>query len=143
VGESSEWATVVNGAEENRPNFYKAVDRKPLFSALYGIYTVTLNELKVSAQAGQSGAVNKTSLESRVLDDNFQEVKRRMRHFSNDTSQTAKKSNKSVPTSTAVKLPPKPVLTRNFFAPLTTTDMGTGTTGAGQSTAAGSPQKIA
>jgi phosphatidate phosphatase PAH1 len=60
------------------------------------MYTVTMNELKavlkVSAQAGQSGAVNKTSVKSMVQDDDFREVKRRKRHNSNDTSQTAKKS---------------------------------------------------
>jgi hypothetical protein len=40
------------------------------------MYAVTLSEqkavLKVSAQAGQSGAVNKTSVESTAQDDDFQ-----------------------------------------------------------------------
>jgi hypothetical protein len=53
------------------------------------MYAVTLNELKVivkvSTHAGQSGAVNKTSVESTVQDDDFQEVKRRTRHTSNNT----------------------------------------------------------
>jgi hypothetical protein len=62
--------------------------------------------------------------------DDFQEVNRCKRHVSNNTSQTAKKSTKSVPTSAAVMLPPKSVLTGNFFAPLRTTDMNTETTGA-------------
>jgi hypothetical protein len=43
------------------------------------MYTVTLNELKavlrVSAQAGQSGAVNKASVESMALDNGFQKLK--------------------------------------------------------------------
>jgi hypothetical protein len=43
------------------------------------MYTVTLNELKavqkVSAQEGQIGAVNKTSVESTTQDDDFQEVR--------------------------------------------------------------------
>jgi hypothetical protein len=68
VGEISEWTPVVNSVEENRANFCKAVDGKLLFSALYVVYPVTLNEmkavLKVSAQAAQSGAVNRTSGES-------------------------------------------------------------------------------
>jgi hypothetical protein len=67
VGESSEWTTIANSVEENRSNFCKILDVKPLFGALYGMYTVTLNELKavmkVSAQAGQNGGVNKTSVE--------------------------------------------------------------------------------
>jgi hypothetical protein len=47
------------------------------------MYAVTLNELKAvlnvlkaSAQAGQSGTVNKTSVESAAQDNNFQKVKR-------------------------------------------------------------------
>jgi hypothetical protein len=93
VGESSEWTSVVNGAEENRANFRKGLDGKPLFSALYIMYMVTLNEMK--------------------------------RHISNNTSQRAKKSAKPVLTSAAIKLPLEIVLTRNFFAPLRTTDMDT------------------
>jgi hypothetical protein len=97
------------------------------------MYTVTMNELKavmkVNAQAVQSGAVNKTSVESMAQDDNFQKAKRRKRHISNNTSQTAKKSTKVVPTSAVIKLPPKAVLTHNFVVPLRTTDMDTGTTG--------------
>jgi hypothetical protein len=124
----------VNRLEENRPNFCKAADGKPHFSPPYGRYTVTLNELKaalkVSAQTGKSGAVNKTSVESMAQDDDFREVKRRKRETSNDTSHTTKKSLKLVPTSAAVKLPPKAVLTRDFFALLRTTDIDTKTTGA-------------
>jgi hypothetical protein len=49
---------------------------------------------------------------------NFQEVKKFKRHTSNNTSQTAMKSPTPVPTSAAVKLPPKTVLNCNFFPPL-------------------------
>jgi hypothetical protein len=69
-------------------------------------------------------------VESTAQDDDFQEVKICKRHVSNDTSQTAKKSTKSVPITTAVKQPPKAVSTRNFFALLRTNDMNTETTGA-------------
>jgi hypothetical protein len=67
----------------------------------------------VSALEGQSGALNKTSVESAVQEDDFREVKRRKRHICNDTSETAKKSTKPVPTTAAVKLPQKAVLTRD------------------------------
>jgi hypothetical protein len=69
-------------------------------------------------------------VESTAQDEGFQEVKRRKKHISNVTSQTAKKLTKPVPTSGAVKLPLKAVLTRNFFTPLRTNDMDTETTGA-------------
>jgi hypothetical protein len=113
--------------EVNKAKFYKFLDGKLLFSALYGMYTVTLKELKavlmVYAQAGQSGAVNKTSVESKAQEDNFQQVKRCKRHISNYNSETAMKSTKLVPISTALKQPPKAVSTHTFFAPLRTNDM--------------------
>jgi hypothetical protein len=89
VEESSEWTSIVNSAEENRTNFCKGLDGKPLFGALYSMCTVTLNEfkaiLKVSAQAGQTGVVNRTSVESTAKDGDFLEVNRCKRHISNDT----------------------------------------------------------
>jgi hypothetical protein len=110
------------------------------------MYAVTLNELKtvrkLSAQAGQSGAVDKTSVESTAQDVDFREVKGRKRHISNNTSQTAKRSTKPVPTSTAFKLPLIAVVTRNFFASFRTIDMDTETTGAENTTGAGDSQKI-
>jgi hypothetical protein len=70
-----EWTSTVYSSEEN--NYCKALVGKPVFSALYGMYTVTLNELKAamkaSVKAGQSGAVNKSSVESTAQDD-FLEV---------------------------------------------------------------------
>jgi hypothetical protein len=90
VGGSSEWTIIVNSAEENRANFCKIIVGKPLFSALYGMNTVTLNELKavleVSAQAGQSGGVNKSSVESTAQNDDSREVKTRKGRYSDDTS---------------------------------------------------------
>jgi hypothetical protein len=68
-------------------------------------------------------------LQSTAQDDDFQEIKRRKRHISDNYSQTAKKSTKPVPIAAAVILLLKVVLTRNFFAPLRTTDMDTMTTG--------------
>jgi hypothetical protein len=98
------------------------------------MYLVTLNKLnavlKVSAQAGQSGPVNKTSVESTAQDDDFQEEKRRKRQISNDTSQAANKSTKTILTTATAKLPPKVVLTRNFLSPLRINDMDMETTDA-------------
>jgi hypothetical protein len=141
MGENPEWTTIVISMEVNRANFCKGLDGKPLFSALYGMYMVTLNELKaVSVQAKHSVTANKTSLEPTAQDEEFWEVKRRKRQNSNGKSQLAKKSTKTFSTSAAVKLPPKAVSTHNYFAPLRTTSMDTDyyrsrehTTGAGGS----------
>jgi hypothetical protein len=59
------------------------------------------------------------------LKQDFRGLKKRKRHNSNDTSQSTKNSTKPVPTSVAVKLPPKAVLIRNFFGPLRSTEMDT------------------
>jgi hypothetical protein len=134
VGESCEWISIVSSVEENRANIRRDLDDKPLFSAIYIMYTLTLNQLKsflkLRAQAGQSGAMNKTSVESTAQVNDFREVKRGKRHITNDTSQTAKKSTKPVPTTADAKLPPNSVLTSNFVAPLRTTDKAAETTGA-------------
>jgi hypothetical protein len=121
VGESSQWTTIVNSAEENRAKFFKFLDAKPLFSTLYGMYMVTLKELqavlKVNTQTGQSGEVNETSLESKAQDDDFQEVKRCKRCISNDTSEMTMKLTKSVLISTTVKQTPKAVPTQLLRTP--------------------------
>jgi hypothetical protein len=95
VGERSKWTTILNSAEEKRANFCKIQDGKPFYRALYGMYTFTPNELKavvkMSSQEGQSGAVNKTSVESTAQDDDLGEVKGRNRRYSDDTSQRVRK----------------------------------------------------
>jgi hypothetical protein len=91
VKDNSEWTSILN-TEENSENYCKGLDGKTLFSALHGMYAVTLNELKavlkVSAQTGPSGMVNKTSVESTAQDDDCHEVKRSKRHICNNISQT-------------------------------------------------------
>jgi hypothetical protein len=90
VGESSEWTSILSSTEDNRGNFCKILEGKRLFSALYGIYKLTLNELKavlkMKAQAGKCGAVTKTSLESAAHDDDFHEVKIRRRQAAYQSS---------------------------------------------------------
>jgi hypothetical protein len=46
VGESVEWTSIVNTAEDNRNSYYNALTGKTLLSALHGAYTVTLSESK-------------------------------------------------------------------------------------------------
>jgi hypothetical protein len=50
-GDSDQWSYIVNTAEDNRQNFCKALDGKTLYSALYGTYTVALQELKALLKA--------------------------------------------------------------------------------------------
>jgi hypothetical protein len=41
----------VNAAEENGASYCKALHEKTLFSALYGTYTITLEEIKALLKA--------------------------------------------------------------------------------------------
>jgi hypothetical protein len=122
VGESERWSSILNTMEENRANFCKALSGKTLYSALYGSYTVTLNELKdvlkasITAKSGTTGPSPQ--------DDGFQEVRRRKRH---NTQEAAKTSNEGAVQSALQPEAnsPKEVVTRNFYAPLRTTNMDT------------------
>jgi hypothetical protein len=93
------------------------------------MWVVTFNELKavlkVSARYSKQNLIGINGPGRRLP-----KVKSCKRNISNNTSQTSKKSTKSVPTFAAVKMPPKAVITHNFFAPLRTNDMDTETTGA-------------
>jgi hypothetical protein len=103
VGESPEWVSIVEAAEENAATFCKALSGKPLLSALHGIYSVTLGELKAMLKKSTAGQKKETpnSAESpSAQDDGFQEVA--------DCT-----SKKPVPATPA----PEEVHTRNFFAP--------------------------
>jgi hypothetical protein len=44
VSESEEWSSIFSTAEENRQNFCKVLAGKSLYSALYGTYTVALQD---------------------------------------------------------------------------------------------------
>jgi hypothetical protein len=92
VGESPEWATIVEAAEENAATFCQALSGKSLFSALHGLYTVTLGELKalLKNSAGQKG--QKTNPAGPTTpDDGFQEVRRRKRQSSGEAEHATKK----------------------------------------------------
>jgi hypothetical protein len=60
VGDSEQWSSIVNAAEENQLNFCKAITGKTLFSALYGTYTVTLHDLKALLKASSPASQSVT-----------------------------------------------------------------------------------
>jgi hypothetical protein len=123
VGESAEWAAIVNAAEGNGVSYCKGLHGKPRFSALYGTYTVTLDELedllKASTLAGQHT----------TQEDGFQEVRRKKRRTTHETAETSKKEAVQTITSIALNVRLKEVVTRNIFAPLRTVDMDTDASG--------------
>jgi hypothetical protein len=92
VGESAEWVAIVNAAEGDGASYCKGLHGKPLFSAQYGIYTVTLHELKAvlmtSNLAGQTN-LPKTTGQETTQEGSFQEVGRRKRRAINETAGTS------------------------------------------------------
>jgi hypothetical protein len=54
VGESEEWAAIIRAAEDNLETYSGVLEGKPLYSALYGNYTVALNELKSVLKSSSS-----------------------------------------------------------------------------------------
>jgi hypothetical protein len=104
VGESEELPTVIRSAEDNRETYCKALRGKPLYSVLYGAYTITLNDL------------NEVLKNSAPREEGFKEVRRRKRRNTVEAACTAKKA---IPTSSTK------VATKNFFAPFRTLTMDT------------------
>jgi hypothetical protein len=117
----------VNTAEDNRQNFCKALGGKTLYSALYGTYTVALQELNALLKASTTADPTQTPKPASTQEDGFTEVRRRKRQNSDKAAQTSKKE---APTAvSALADTPSKITTRNFFAPLRTTNMETDSSG--------------
>jgi hypothetical protein len=55
VGQSEEWTAIVSSAEESSKKHCKSLIGKAMPSALYGAYTVMLNDLKSCPEVETSG----------------------------------------------------------------------------------------
>jgi hypothetical protein len=113
VGEGAEWTAVVSTTEENWASYCKALSGKTLFSALYGTYTVALQELKALLKVSTT---TRQPAKKPIQEEVFKEVRRR--------KQTSKKILVTAAPA-AVNTTPKTVPTRNFFAPLRTASIDT------------------
>jgi hypothetical protein len=51
VGESMKWQDIVSATTEDRLSYCKPLKGKQLFKALYGLYTITLGELRAVLQS--------------------------------------------------------------------------------------------
>jgi hypothetical protein len=89
----------------------KALSGKTLFNALYGTYTVVLQELKALLKTSNTADPTKTPNPAPTQEDGFTDVRRCKRHSINEAAPTTKK-----PASAAVATTLK-ITTRNFFAP--------------------------
>jgi hypothetical protein len=94
VGESAEWTAIVSAAGDNRASYCKALSSKVLFSALYGTYTVALNERKFLLKASTSAGRTTTATETvkPTQEEGFKEVRRRKRRSTTEAAPASKKS---------------------------------------------------
>jgi hypothetical protein len=76
VGESAEWTAIINASENNTASYCKTLTGKIFFSAVYGSYTFSLNELKSLLKASNSAGGTDTAIESvkSTQEDGFKEV---------------------------------------------------------------------
>jgi hypothetical protein len=85
VGESVELAAILNAAEGNGASYFKGLYAMPHFSALYGTYTVTLQDLKAllkaSTLADQTNPPKTTG--QQTTRGSFHKVRSRKRHATN------------------------------------------------------------
>jgi hypothetical protein len=87
IGESEAWSHIVKGTKVDGTEFCKVLSGKQLFSALYGMYSVALNDLKKVLQTSAKRMLLPTvqqrepNTEERQ-EDGFQEQKRRKRRIS-------------------------------------------------------------
>jgi hypothetical protein len=93
VGDSAEWTPIVNTAEDNRASYCKALSGSVLFSALHGVYTVALKDLKSLLKSSNSAGGTATGIESvkPTQEDGYKDVRRRKRHSTNEAAPTSKK----------------------------------------------------
>jgi hypothetical protein len=124
VGESAAWKTIITKAAEARRNLHQVLERKPLYSALHGVYSEVLADLKVVLQQSASKVQVQQSNET-AAEEEFREQRRRKR-----TPSGSKEDAKKFAMHTAgVNDPPvRPqaeaqVPTRNYFAPLRSNEM--------------------
>jgi hypothetical protein len=123
VGDSDQWSSIVNTAEDNRQNFYKALGGKTLYSALYGTYTVAPQELKALLKASTTADPTPTPKPASTQEDGFTEVRRRKRQSRPNVQKSSANS------SVCPHRHPLQGHHKKFFAPLRATNMDTNSSG--------------
>jgi hypothetical protein len=105
VGQSGEWSRILNTTQEDRAKLCDILWGKWLFSALYGVYCLTLASLKAVLQ-NSMGRETETSQTNRLQSteasaddtDGFQERKRKKKNITPEKSPPRSQPVTSVPT---------------------------------------------
>jgi hypothetical protein len=119
VGDSMKWQGIVSATTEDRLSYCKSLKGKQLFRALYGLYMITLGELRAvlqsSVQHKKNPGADKAPNATTDPSGEFKEQRHRNRN----------KSFEDGLESTPTKMPTmaknselRTVVTRNFYAPL-------------------------
>jgi len=126
VGESTEWAGIVQKVEASRINLCGMLEGETLFSSLYGVYMHTFTELKnvlknntekKDGKCGNATATPKTT-------ECFKEQKRKRRSSTEgDRPDAAKKQGARAQRLQRTTPEPQVAATKKFFAPLRNIEM--------------------
>jgi hypothetical protein len=122
VGESEPWKNVITKAAETRRNLRQILQGKQLYSALHGVYSEVLADLKIVLQQSASKVEDNQTNEPGAQED-FREQRRRKRKPS-DGKVSAKKVATTTDGVNDLHIRPQAeVTTRNYYAPLRSNEM--------------------
>jgi hypothetical protein len=108
-------AAIVNAAEESGPSYCKGIHGKPIFSALYDTYKVTLQELKAAIKART--LAGQTNLPKQQGNKQRRRMVPRSTEAEGVRHRPSHRNFKESDSADRLKHPPKEVVIRNFFAP--------------------------
>jgi hypothetical protein len=127
VSESPKWTQISQNAVETRKNLHQHLKGKALYSALCGIYTEVLQELKGVLQSSVAPReAENTAPVPTTSNEEFREQRRRKRNSSDGQATKPKKPSAPATSANDPRLRRQEVPTRNFFAPLRSAEMETG-----------------
>jgi hypothetical protein len=111
--------------QNTRRNLHQLLKEKQLYSALCGVYTEVLHDLMaVLKESAAKGKKAKTTNTKPPSNEEFREQRRRTRKLSDEANKRTKKPATSATSVIDPQLQSKDAVpTRNFFAPLRSTDM--------------------
>jgi hypothetical protein len=129
VGKRTNWMLITQNAVETRKNLHQHLKGKALYSALCGVYTEVLHELKgvlQSSIAPRETENRAAETETSPSNKEFREQRRHKRNSSDGQATKPKKPSTPATSANDPRLRRQEVPTRNFFAPLRSSEMDTG-----------------
>jgi hypothetical protein len=122
-GNGEEWKSIITQSEEERIVLCKHLEGQTLFSGLLRLYAATHRDLRPSLKQEEEKPAGGKDGDPGQRNQEFREQKRRKRTQTGEKTQSTKTDN-ATPTPRDPRTQPQgEVPTKNYFAPLRTTDM--------------------